>query len=54
MRGWKTWVAGIGLIGVGTYGFIASWMDGYSALQWILNGLGFIGVGHKIDKGSNT
>lgn len=50
MRGWKTWLAGAGLIAIGAYGMYTSTMDGYSALQWVLNGLGFIGVGHKIDK----
>lgn len=50
MRGWKTWVAGAGLIVIGLYGAWSQSMDAESAIQWILNGLGFIGIGHKIDK----
>jgi len=54
MTGWKTWVAGIGMIATG-FGLIgkeiAEGTHNYSeGIQMVLAGLGLIGIGHKIEK----
>lgn len=57
MKGWKTWVAGLGAIfsGLGivihciTSGDYSKFNEG---LMLIWTGLGMIGIGHKIEKNS--
>jgi len=55
MKGWKTWVAGIGTIltGVGQLAMALSGqgdVDFNSAITTITAGLAIIGIGHKIEK----
>ena len=57
MKGWKTWVAGIGTIltglgmiaaGVTKEGFSLEAVKGGALTVWA--GMGVIGIGHKIEK----
>jgi hypothetical protein len=48
MKGWKTWLAGLGTIALGVYEIKIGNTE--SGIQKILAGLGLIGIGHKIEK----
>lgn len=48
MKGWKTWLAAAGLSGLGVYLLSRGQQD--LGLVCIMNGLGLIGIGSKIEK----
>lgn len=48
MKGWKTWLAAAGLCGLGIY-MIERGQQEFGMIL-ILNGLGLVGIGHKIEK----
>lgn len=48
MKGWKTWTAAAGLCGLGAFLLIKGQQD--LGLVCIMNGLGLVGIGHKIEK----
>ena len=48
MKGWKTWLASSGLCGLGV--FLLLHGKDELGMICILNGLGLVGIGHKIDK----
>lgn len=50
LSGWKTNVAGYGLIIWGIVGFFAGAHDANEMGALVANGLGFLGIGHKIEK----
>lgn len=62
MQGWKTWAAGIALILSGLGSILGSFDwdtfsfgDGLNAgILMIGNGLGLIGIGHKVEKAATT
>ena len=51
MKGWKTWVAAGGLAGLGVFLMLKGRDD--IGMACILNGLGLVGLGSKIEKTSN-
>lgn len=53
MTGWKTWVAGLGMIGWGIGGAVAGMHSPDEAMQICLQGMAVLGVGHKIEKMTN-
>lgn len=50
MKGWKTLAAAGGLAGLGALLILKGQTD--LGLACIMNGLGLVGIGHKIDKAS--
>lgn len=48
MRGWKTWLAAAGLCGLGIFLMLKGKDD--LGMLVILNGLGLVGIGHKVEK----
>ena len=48
MKGWKTWVSGLGSIALGVYEIIDGQVE--AGIGHIVFGGGLIGLGHKIDK----
>ena len=50
MTGWKTWVAGLGMIGYGIGGAVAGMHTPDQAMQICLQGMAVLGLGHKLDK----
>ena len=48
MNGYKTYIAGIGLVGLGAYEISQGQTD--QGIQHIAEGLAVFGIGHKIDK----
>ena len=48
MRGWKTWLAAAGLCGMGIFLILQDNED--LGTICILNGLGLVGIGSKVDK----
>lgn len=52
MRGWKTYLAGGLMILWGAYGLFTGKLEANEAIKNITEGLGIIGIGHKLDKSS--
>ena len=50
MKGWKTWLAGIGSILWGVIGIVTGTHDLEVGIGFITGGLGIIGIGHKLEK----
>ena len=50
MTGWKTKLAAALAVIYGITGFLLDMHDMDSAMDYIITGLGLIGVGHKIEK----
>ena len=48
MKGWKTWLAAAGLCGLGVFLILKGKDD--IGMVCILNGLGLVGLGSKIEK----
>jgi hypothetical protein len=48
MKGWKTWLAVAGLCGLGVY--LIQMGEKEFGMMCILNGLGLVGIGSKVDK----
>lgn len=48
LSGYKTYIAGIGLIGLGAYEISQSQTD--QGIQHVAEGLAVFGIGHKLDK----
>lgn len=48
MRGWKTWVAVAGLCALGVFLMLKGQQE--LGMVCIMNGLGLVGIGHKIEK----
>ncbi|MBV5328868.1 MAG: hypothetical protein JZU65_14770 [Chlorobium sp.] len=48
MKGWKTWVAVVGSIGLGLIEIAGG--DTEAGVGHIVFGFGLIGIGHKIEK----
>lgn len=48
MKGWKTWAAAAGLCGLGVFLMLHGKED--LGMVCIFNGLGLVGIGHKIEK----
>lgn len=48
MKGWKTWAAAAGLCGLGVFLMLHGQED--LGMVCIFNGLGLVGIGHKIEK----
>jgi hypothetical protein len=54
VSGWKTWAAVILAFGYGIGGYFLGMHGGDQALYFINMGIGFLGVGHKIEKAAKT
>lgn len=50
MSGWKTKLAALLSIVYGTAGMLLGLHDSDAAMQFIVQGLGLLGIGHKIEK----
>lgn len=50
MTGWKTKAAAALAIFYGTLGIFVGLHDATTGVQFIVNGLGLLGIGHKIEK----
>jgi len=50
MSGWKTWMAAIGSVLWGVGGFLAGQHDADALMQFVVAGLGLVGIGHKIER----
>ena len=50
MTGWKTKAAGYLAIAYGIAGLILGLHDMDAGVQFVVNGLGLLGIGHKIEK----
>lgn len=48
MKGWKTWLAAGGLCGLGVFLMLKQRED--LGMVCIFNGLGLVGIGHKVEK----
>lgn len=48
MKGWKTWLAAAGLCGLGVFLMLKQRED--MGMVCIFNGLGLVGIGHKVEK----
>ena len=48
MKGYKTWIAAAGLCGLGV--FLTLHAKEELGMVCIFNGLGLVGIGHKIEK----
>jgi hypothetical protein len=48
MGGWKTWCAAIGFVLLGIVDLVNG--DNESGMQRLATAIGFIGLGHKIEK----
>lgn len=54
MSGWKTKTAALLSILYGSLGIVFGLHDLSTGAQFIINGLGIIGIGHKIEKSSQN
>lgn len=52
MKGYKTWLAVLGSFSLSAFSFISG--DNKEGLNYLILGLGFLGIGSKIDKGKET
>jgi len=52
MTGWKTKTAALLSIVYGVGGLLLDMHDADAAVQFIVQGLGLVGIGHKIEKQS--
>lgn len=50
MTGWKTKAAGLISIGYGVLGMAFGLHDIDKAAEFVIQGLGILGIGHKIEK----
>lgn len=50
MTGWKTWLAALASIIYGVVGVMANLHDASTGMQFVLQGLALVGLGHKIEK----
>lgn len=50
MTGWKTKAAAYLAIVYGIAGFLLGTHDTDAGMQFVINGLGLLGIGHKIEK----
>ena len=50
MNGWKTKAAAIISILYGVIGLFLGMHDAESGMQFVIQGLGLLGIGHKIEK----
>ena len=48
MKGWKTWLAAAGLCGLGVFLLLKGKEE--LGMVCIFNGLGLVGIGHKVEK----
>lgn len=52
MRGWKTWIGGLIMVGLGAYLIAAGEID--KGVASIGAGVTALGIGHKIEKSGRT
>lgn len=52
MKGWKTLTAGLLSIGYGVVGYALGIHDASKMMELLIAGLGIVGLGHKLDKGT--
>lgn len=52
MKGWKTWTAGLALVGLGAYLLATGHIE--EGIAKIGEGAAIIGLGHKIEKASDA
>jgi hypothetical protein len=50
MKGWKTWVAVLLAFAYGIGGYLLGLHSGDQAFYYINLGIGFLGIGHKVEK----
>jgi len=50
MTGWKTKAAGLLAIFYGVIGVLLGLHEADAGMQFVVNGLGILGIGHKIEK----
>ncbi|MDD2725195.1 MAG: hypothetical protein PHH59_14395 [Methylovulum sp.] len=50
MTGWKTWLTAVAAIFYGFIGMAMDWHTPDVGVQFVLYGLGLVGIGHKIEK----
>jgi len=50
MTGWKTKAAALLSIGYGALGLLLGLHDTAAGVQFIVQGIGLLGIGHKIEK----
>jgi len=50
MTGWKTKAAALLSVSYGTLGLLLGMHDSDAAVQFIVQGIGLLGIGHKIEK----
>lgn len=50
MIGWKTWIAAALSICYGVFGWLLDLHGPDAMMQFVINGLALVGIGHKIDK----
>ena len=50
MKGWKTWLSALGYFALAAFGFYTKAFTLETALGLVTTGIGFIGIGHKIEK----
>lgn len=50
MSGWKTKIAAFLSVAYGVFGIFAGLHDSSEGVQFVVNGLALIGIGHKIEK----
>ena len=54
MTGWKTWAAATLSVVYGVGGLFLGLHDGDACMQYVISGMGLVGIGHKIEKAASN